>query len=114
MSKKYRKRERQYILFILPAFIIFMIFFFVPVIQTLGYSVTNRKMIPDNTQIVGFKNFVTLFTDTPEFYTALKNNLFFTVIVTVIQSLIAFILALVLDCKLKGKNLFRTYFLHRW
>ncbi len=110
MSKKYRKREIQYALFVLPAFIIFMIFFFVPVIQTLGYSVTNRKMIPDNTQFVGMKNFITLFTDTPEFYTALKNNLFFTVVVTVIQSLIAFILALVLDCKLKGKNLFRTYF----
>lgn len=110
MGKKYRKRERQYLLFVLPAFIIFMIFFFVPVIQTLGYSVTNRKMIPDHTQFVGVKNFVTLFTDTPEFYTALKNNLFFTVVVTVIQSLIAFILALVLDSKLKGKNLFRTYF----
>lgn len=110
MSKKYRKRELQYALFVLPAFIIFFVFFFFPVIQTLGYSVTNRKMIPENTGFVGLKNFVTLFTDTPEFYIALKNNLFFTVVVTVLQSLIAFVLALVLDCKLKGKNFFRTYF----
>lgn len=110
MSKKYRKRELQYALFVLPAFIIFFVFFFFPVIQTLGYSVTNRKMIPENTSFVGLKNFVTLFTDTPEFYIALKNNLFFTVVVTVLQSLIAFVLALVLDRKLKGKNFFRTYF----
>lgn len=110
MGKKYRKREMQYLLFVLPAFLIFMIFFFIPVIQTFGYSVTNRKMIPENTQFVGLQNFVRLFTDTPEFYIALKNNLFFTVVVTVIQSLIAFVLALALDCKLKGKNLFRTYF----
>lgn len=110
MSKKYRNREIQYVLFVLPALIIFAVFFFIPVVQTLGYSVTNRKMIPENTSFVGFKNFITLFTDTPEFYIALKNNLFFTVVVTVLQSLIAFVLALVLDCKLKGKNFFRTYF----
>ena len=67
-------------------------------------------MIPDNTQFVGIQNFVTLFTDTPEFFIALKNNIFFTVVVTVLQSLIAFILALVLDQKLRGRNFFRTYF----
>lgn len=110
MNKKYRKREAQYILFILPAVIIFMIFFFIPVIQTLGYSVTNRKMIPENTEIVGLKNFITLFADTPEFFIALKNNIFFTIVVTILQSLIAFLLALTLDSKLKGKNFFRTYF----
>lgn len=110
MNKKYRKREIQYGLFVLPAFIIFLIFFFFPVLQTLGYSVTDRKMIPDNTQFVGIQNFVTLFTDTPEFFIALKNNIFFTVVVTVLQSLIAFILALVLDQKLRGRNFFRTYF----
>ncbi len=110
MNKKYRKREIQYGLFVLPAFIIFLIFFFLPVLQTLGYSVTDRKMIPDNTQFVGIQNFVTLFTDTPEFFIALKNNIFFTVVVTVLQSLIAFILALVLDQKLRGRNFFRTYF----
>lgn len=110
MNKKYRKREIQYGLFVLPAFIIFLIFFFLPVLQTLGYSVTDRKMIPDNTQFVGIQNFVTLFTDTPEFFIALKNNIFFTVVVTVLQSLISFILALVLDQKLRGRNFFRTYF----
>ena len=110
MNKKYRKREIQYGLFVLPACIIFLIFFFLPVLQTLGYSVTDRKMIPDNTQFVGIQNFVTLFTDTPEFFIALKNNIFFTVVVTVLQSLIAFILALVLDQKLRGRNFFRTYF----
>ena len=110
MNKKYRKREIQYGLFVLPAFIIFLIFFFLPVLQTLGYSVTDRKMIPDNTQFVGIQNFVTLFTDTPEFFIALKNNIFFTVVVTALQSLIAFILALVLDQKLRGRNFFRTYF----
>lgn len=87
-----------------------MVFFFLPIIQTLGYSITNRKMISDHTRIIGMKNFVTLFTDTPEFFIALKNNLFFTVVVTVIQSLISFILALALDCRLRGKNFFRTYF----
>ena len=85
MNKKYRKREIQYGLFVLPAFIIFLIFFFLPVLQTLGYSVTDRKMIPDNTQFVGIQNFVTLFTDTPEFFIALKNNIFFTVVVTVLR-----------------------------
>lgn len=110
MNRKYKVREFQYFLFVIPAFLIFFIFFFWPILQTLGYSFTDRKMIPDNTKFVGFSNFVTIFTDTPEFLIAIKNNLFFAIVVTVVQSLISFILALVLDGKLKGKNFFRTYF----
>jgi ABC-type sugar transport systems, permease components len=109
-NKKYIKRELKYALFILPAMLIFLIFFLYPVLSTLVYSFTDKETIGSTMNFVGLDNFKTLFTDTPEFYIALKNNIIFTVEVTVIQSLLAFILALALDKKLKGKNFFKTYF----
>lgn len=109
-QKKYIKREMIYALFILPAFLVFFVFFLYPVLSTLVYSFTDKKTIGEGMKFVGLDNFKEIFTQMPVVYTALKNNVFFTVVVTLLQSLFAFILALALDTKLKGKNLLKTYF----
>lgn len=108
-GKSYKGRELQYMLFVLPALVIMFVFFLYPVCSTLVYSFTDMKTAGDALNFTGLKNYHTLATD-PQFRKALWNNIYFTVVVTVLQSLIAFILALTLDAKLKGKNLFRTYF----
>lgn len=109
LNKGYRKREFQYILFIIPALVIVTIFFLYPVISTLFYSFTDLKGVGSSWSFNGVDNYKKLFA-TKEFWNALKNNLYFTIIVTVLQSLIAFVLALALDANLKAKNVFRTYF----
>lgn len=108
--KKYIRREIQYILFLLPVVIIFFIFFLYPVLSTTFYSFTNYQTANKEWKFVGLYNYKELFINTPEFLTALKNNIYFTLVVTLVQSLIAFVLALALDTKLRGKQFLRTYF----
>lgn len=106
----YRKREMIYAAFVLPALLIFIIFFFYPVCSTLVLAFTDKKTMSPEMHFIAFQNFRELFTETPVFYTAIKNNIFFTIVVTVLQSLFAFILALALDKALQGKNFFKTFF----
>ena len=113
-NTRYVKRELTYGLFILPALLIFVIFFFYPVCSTLVLAFTNKETTVPGMDFVGLKNFKELFTDTPVFYTAIKNNIFFTVAVTLLQSLFAFILALVLDTKLRGNIFSKRIFLLLW
>jgi ABC-type sugar transport system permease subunit len=110
MKIKSGKRELTYVMFILPAFLLFVVFFFYPVISTLVLAFTDKETMIPEFHFIGLENFKELFTDTPVFYIAIKNNILFTVIVTIMQSLLAFILALALDSRLKGKKFFRTYF----
>lgn len=108
--KIYWDREVRYLLFLLPALLIFFIFFLYPILSTLAYSFTDKSLVGDINNFIGLQNFQTIFTEMPVFPIAFKNNLYFTVVVTILQSLFAFVLALALDTQLRGKGFFRTYF----
>ena len=88
---------------------IIIYFFLYPVLSTLFYSFTDLKGAGSSWNFSGLDNYKKLF-ETREFMNALKNNLYFTVVVTVLQSFISFVLALALEANLKAKNFFRTYF----
>lgn len=109
-SQIQRSRELQYGAFILPALAVYIIFFLYPVFSTICLSLTDAKLTAKDYSFVGLQNFQNLVTGVSRFPTALRNNLWFTVLVTVFQSGIAFILALALDSPLKGKGVFKTYF----
>lgn len=92
------KKNRNYLFFITPAFILYTIFAVVPVIYVVFLSFTDWSGLGE-INFVGFKNFITIFTDerfSPVFFNALKNNLKYLicvwVIITPIQYLIAYVL----------------------
>lgn len=103
-------RELQYGAFILPALAVYIIFFLYPVFSTIGLSLTDAKLTSSESTYVGLQNFKDLVTGVSRFPTALLNNLWFTLLVTIMQSGIAFILALALDSPLRGKGAIKTYF----
>lgn len=109
-KRAYRAREFQYKLFLLPALAIYIVFFLFPVLSTVWYSFTDMKFSTEGIGFIGLANYVELFTGTSRFLTALGNNVYFTLVVTVLQSAFAFILALALDAPLRGKGFFKTYF----
>ena len=71
------KKNRNYLFFITPGFVIYTIFAIIPVIYVVYLAFTNYTGM-GKADFVGFENFIRIFNDerfTPAFFNALKNNL---------------------------------------
>jgi raffinose/stachyose/melibiose transport system permease protein len=93
----------------LPAAILFAGFYFVPFIANLRYSLTRWDRITEP-EFVGLRNFVNLLTNDDLFYKVLGNNLRFTFLVVVFQTLFSLIFALFLVKNSKANIALRTLF----
>jgi multiple sugar transport system permease protein len=77
-----------------------------------GLSFTDQRLVPNPrlaTRIVGFRNFVRLFSDR-DFLQAVVNNFYFVIIVVPIQTALALLLAIFVNQKIKFVNMFRTIY----
>ncbi|MFN6291835.1 MAG: carbohydrate ABC transporter permease [Candidatus Nanopelagicaceae bacterium] len=93
----------------LPAAILFAGFYFVPFIANLRYSLTRWDRITEP-EFVGLRNFINLLTNDDLFYKVLGNNLRFTFLVVVFQTLFSLIFALFLVKNSKANIALRTLF----
>jgi len=93
----------------LPAAILFAGFYFVPFIANLRYSLTKWDRITEP-EFVGLRNFINLLTNDDLFYKVLGNNLRFTFLVVVFQTLFSLIFALFLVKNSKANIALRTLF----
>ena len=93
----------------LPAAIIFTGFYFVPFIANLRYSLTRWDRITEP-EFVGFRNFVNLLTNDDLFYKVLGNNLRFTFLVVLFQTLFSLIFAIFLVKNTRTNIALRTLF----
>ena len=93
----------------LPAAILFAGFYFVPFIANLRYSLTRWDRITEP-EFVGLRNFVNLLTNDDLFYKVLGNNVRFTFLVVVFQTLFSLIFALFLVKNSKSNIALRTLF----
>lgn len=98
--------HRMY-LFVIPALVLFLIFWIVPVLQLFYYSMTNFNGINYEYDYVGFKNYLTLFKD-GSMINAIKNTLIYAVVVVVLNNILGLVIAMALNVKLRGKAFFRT------
>lgn len=99
-----------FILFILPAFLIYLLFSIVPFLYTVFYSFTDyTDMNPVNLHFVGISNYLKVF-HTPLMTTAIKNSVIYAILLTSFQTILALPLAVVLDKKLKTRNLLRAVY----
>lgn len=103
-----RQNLRNGLLFCAPSIIGLLIFTLYPVLCSLFYSFCNYPMLKPPVW-VGMKNYQTLFGD-PVFYKSLYNTAYYAVFATPLGIITAFILALLLNQKVKGMALFRTMF----
>lgn len=102
------KKEKIYGVFAtVPALILFLIFTYIPLLMTLGYSVTDWNGFSKNFNFVGIDNFVQVFKDA-EVLQTFGNTLYFTILVVVIGLAIQLMLAVFLFEKLKGRNVLRA------
>ncbi len=99
-----------FFIFIVPAFLIYILFSIVPFLYTFYYSFTDyTDMNPVNLSFVGLKNYIKVF-QTPLMMTAIKNSVIYAIMLTGLQTILGLPLAVILDKKLKSRNLLRAVF----
>lgn len=104
------KKELPYLAFILPAFIAYTVLTMIPLIQTLGLSFTDWDGFSmDNLGFVGLENFKAVLQDR-SMKSALINTLFYSVAFPILTTIFAIPLSLVLNSKMRTKNLQRAIF----
>lgn len=111
-KKKLRAGElgKYFIIFILPALIIYLLFSITPFLYTIYYSFTDyTDMNPINLHFVGLKNYIKVL-QTPVMLAAIKNSVIYAILLTGFQTLLGLPLAFILNQKLKSRNLLRAVF----
>lgn len=114
MVKKRKLRAGElgiyFVIFILPALIIYLLFSIIPFLYTIYYSFTDyTDMNPINLHFVGLKNYIKVL-QTPVMLAAIKNSVIYAILLTGFQTLLGLPLAFVLNQKLKSRNLLRAVF----
>ena len=107
-----RKREERVAayIFVAPAVILLIAFLVVPMIYTVYFSGFKYQIMrPDAMKFIGLENYQKLFSD-KNFWLALKNTVYFTVIVVPCQCVLALALALLVSKKFRGVAVFRTMY----
>lgn len=113
-SSSKRKRNEGLIawLFSAPAIILLLIFLLVPFVMAVYLSFTDQRLIPNPnlpTQIIGLRNFMRLLED-EAFIRGVLNNFYFVIVVVPLQTALALLLAVLINQKIRGSNLFRTIY----
>ncbi len=110
LSGRKRDERRAAYLFVAPAVILLIGFLVVPMIYTIYFSGYKYQIMrPDATSFIAFDNYKKLFED-KNFWAALKNTVYFTVIVVPCQCALALGLALLVSKKFRGVSVFRTMY----
>lgn len=103
-----KKKKRILLLFLIPAFIFYIVFWISPVLMSFFYGLTNWSGLGDY-DFVGLDNFKFLIKE-GTLINSMKNTILYALIVVVWGNLQALILALLLNMKLRARGVFRTVF----
>ncbi|WP_297961930.1 carbohydrate ABC transporter permease [uncultured Ruminococcus sp.] len=103
-----RKGERVFSnICVMPSLIGVMIFFFVPFCIVIYYSMISN---PVTKEFVGIDNYIKLFHNAA-FTKAAKNTAFFSLVSVPLSLILSLGLAILLERRIPGKSIFRTFFL---
>lgn len=104
--------RREAVLFYLttsPWTIGFLLFTFIPMAISLYLSFTRWNVLTAP-QWIGIQNYVTMFTNDPDFYQSLKVTILFTITSVPLQIIVALFLAILLNEATRAVGFFRTAF----
>ena len=112
MSKIYRQNLEAY-LYLLPAILILLLFWFFPVLLSIIISFTNWKGLDTWSTVkwVGLVNYKDVLLD-QDFHKTLLNTFYYALFSVPLTMIVSLVVALLLNTELKGRSFFRTvYFL---
>ncbi len=106
------KKKRDaifYLLILLPALSLFVVFFVVPVLQSLVLSFTDSYGMKSSYNWVGLSNYKEALTD-KSFVDTISITLTYALVAVIAGNLLSLTLALMLDRPIRGRNLMRSAF----
>ncbi|MBE0690848.1 MAG: sugar ABC transporter permease [Anaerolineae bacterium] len=106
MSYRTRRKLNAY-LFIIPAYIFFIVFIAIPFFRAIGISTTEWAGY-DTPRFIGLRNFENLLTNDRVFWIALRQTFVFTIATTILQTIIPLLIAILINNKWRGSTVFRT------
>lgn len=106
-NKIQRKRKFSSGLFIAPSFLGVLVFFLIPFLVVVFYSMVDN---PISNQFVGLVNYKQVLGNAA-FQTAVRNTVRFSVLAVPLAVLLSLLLAIVLEAKIPFRSQFRTFFL---
>ncbi len=106
-----KQKKTTAIFLALPWIVTLLLFWLYPIIYSFIVGFTDKQLLSKTFQWVGFDNYKALFSD-ESFLTALKNTSIFVLGTIPVTTVIALLLALLVNKQFKGRGLFRAgYFL---
>lgn len=106
---KLLRNKKAIAVFIAPAFILFTLVLFIPVVQVVYYSLCDYGSLT-KPEFIGFDNYIKLFTEDQTMLIALKNSFFFMIFSVISQQIIGLLLAVLLTNIKKGRNFFKNIY----
>ena len=106
------KHNRETLWFYLmagPAIIGFFAFALMPMLYSLYLSFTQYDVVT-SPRLVGFDHYIYLFRDDPSFWSSVKVTLIFALFHVPLALLMSLVVALLLNCRMKFRGLFRTIY----
>lgn len=103
----HRRESGAGIFFLIPILLVLVVLYIVPMAQSLYYSFTDFSGYANDEKFIGFANYAAIFRD-PSMLSALGFTVFYALATTVLVTLFAIPLALVLNQKFRGRNFVRA------
>lgn len=103
------KENIPYIIMVIPALAIFLLFFILPLLFTARYSFYYWTNYSPDITFLGFENYKRLFAD-GQLIKGISNTLKYSIINVLLQNMIALPVSVLLNTKLRGRNIYRTIF----
>lgn len=102
---KYYSKYAPY-LFLLPAVLLLVVFFFIPFFQTVILSFQDYSNDIYNATFVGLQNYIALFKN-PIFYKVLVNTFIYLIVAVPILAILPLFLAILLNQQIKGVTIYK-------
>jgi len=100
----------EFSLFVLPAIVVILYAFYIPFFSNLIYGFTEWNGITKNPIFNGLQNFIEIFKEDQGFKDASIFTLKYTILFVIIVNVLALVLAVLLDTKIKSANILRAAF----
>lgn len=114
-SRLYYKRAVTPYLLLLPV-LVFVIFFMLrPMVNVFIMSLQNYKVLePGNKSFIGLTNYIKILTQDEVFLKAIRNSILWVVVSVILQTILGFWLAYLLNQKFKLRGIARAFVLSPW
>lgn len=110
MKNKKKSLALEVVIFVLPLMALYFVFFILPLVEGVYYSLFDWDGISKTKNFIGFKNYIKLFTNDSDYFISLGFTLKYVVLNVICTNVLAFLLALAVNSKLKCTKFLRTCF----